>query len=61
MRNVSSELSCYSSLVETKFIFLWLSGNCWEKIPLGKPQLHCWVFCKQKGNTGTWLLLDTNW
>lgn len=60
MCNVSSELSRYSSLVEMKFIFLWLSGNCWEKTPLGKPQLQCWVFCKQKSNADTWLLLDPN-
>lgn len=61
MRNVSSELSRYSSLVEMKFIFLWLSGNCWEKIPLGKPQLQGWAFGKQKGNIDTWLLLDMKW
>lgn len=61
MRNVSSELSRYSSLVEMKFIFLWLSGNRWEKIPLEKPQHQWWAFCKQKGNIDTWLLLDTSW
>lgn len=61
MRNVSSELSRYSSLVETKFIFPWLLGNCWERTPLGKPQLQCWVFCKQKSNADTCLLLDPNW